>query len=79
MWLSMLAEANMCDAINEATDGWGVEVLLEMSGNEWAINDGLKCLANLREKLLCWVFRHVQSQWTWPLALVCKGRHPARR
>jgi len=41
-----VAEANMCDAINEATDGWGVEVLLEMSGNESAINDGLKCLAN---------------------------------
>ncbi len=47
-----VAETNMCDAIQEATNGWGVEVLLEMSGSESAINDGLKCLANGGEAAL---------------------------
>ncbi|NLJ79760.1 MAG: L-threonine 3-dehydrogenase [Firmicutes bacterium] len=32
--------------VREATGGQGVDVLLEMSGNEKAINDGFKCLIN---------------------------------
>lgn len=37
---------DLCSAVNQATGGKGVEVLLEMSGSEVAINDAFKCLAH---------------------------------
>ena len=37
---------DLCVAVSKATGGKGIEVLLEMSGNEKAINDAFKCLAN---------------------------------
>jgi threonine 3-dehydrogenase len=40
-----VGEVDMKEAIMEATSGWGVDVILEMSGNESAINGGLACLA----------------------------------
>lgn len=37
---------DLCAEIERVTNGAGVDVLLEMSGNETAINDAFKCLAN---------------------------------
>lgn len=47
-----VAENDMQVAIEEATAGWGVDVLLEMSGNESAINGGFRCLTNGGEAAL---------------------------
>ncbi len=40
------ASQDLYAVVAEATKGRGVDVLLEMSGNEQAINAGFKCLAN---------------------------------
>lgn len=37
---------DLCSQVFESTNGEGIDVLLEMSGNEKAINDAFKCLAN---------------------------------
>lgn len=37
---------DLCAEVEKATKGAGIDVLLEMSGNEKAINDAFKCLAN---------------------------------
>ncbi|HHY10027.1 MAG TPA: L-threonine 3-dehydrogenase [Firmicutes bacterium] len=37
---------DLCAKVAEATNGQGIDVLLEMSGNEKAINDAFSCLVN---------------------------------
>ena len=37
---------DLCTQVDKATNGEGIDVLLEMSGNEKAINDAFKCLTN---------------------------------
>lgn len=37
---------DLCAKVEEATNGQGIDVLLEMSGNEKAINDAFRCLVN---------------------------------